>query len=171
MSEKILDSGNRREFSTGAVRDMAEGKGRFDLMPLDIISDLCFRADLNILYNILSNISGYMTVGKTIHILNALVEYINYRYDDFCSAMLELSKHFEEGCKKYGEDNWQKGIPMSAYIDSAVRHLIKDIRGDTDEPHDRAFIWNLVCLLWTHKHKPEMNDLPFKDLDTAADYY
>ena len=30
----IKDSGNRREFESGAVRDMAEGKGRCDLMPL-----------------------------------------------------------------------------------------------------------------------------------------
>ena len=29
----IQDSGNRREFGTGAVRDMAEGKGRCDLLP------------------------------------------------------------------------------------------------------------------------------------------
>lgn len=29
----ILDSGNRREFETGAVRDMPNGKGRMDLLP------------------------------------------------------------------------------------------------------------------------------------------
>lgn len=29
----IKDSGNRREFSTGAVRDIQEGKGRMDLLP------------------------------------------------------------------------------------------------------------------------------------------
>lgn len=29
----IKDSGDRREFSTGAVRDMAAGKGRMDLIP------------------------------------------------------------------------------------------------------------------------------------------
>lgn len=29
----IKDSGNRREFPTGAVRDMQEGKGRMDLLP------------------------------------------------------------------------------------------------------------------------------------------
>lgn len=29
----IKDSGNRREFDTGALRDIQEGKGRFDLMP------------------------------------------------------------------------------------------------------------------------------------------
>lgn len=29
----IKDSGNRREFDSGAVRDIAEGKGRCDLLP------------------------------------------------------------------------------------------------------------------------------------------
>lgn len=36
--KEILDSGNRREFDTGAVRDIQEGKGRCDLMPLDVIA-------------------------------------------------------------------------------------------------------------------------------------
>ena len=29
----VVDSGNRRKFETGSQRDMAEGKGRFDLLP------------------------------------------------------------------------------------------------------------------------------------------
>ena len=33
----IKDSGSRREFGTGAVRDIQEGKGRCDLMPLDVV--------------------------------------------------------------------------------------------------------------------------------------
>ena len=53
----IKDSGNRREYETGAVRDNAEGKGRCD---------------------------------------------------------------------------W--------------------LRGDDDERHDRAFVWNIMCPIWTHEH-------------------
>lgn len=37
---EILDSGDRREFPSGAVRDMAEGKGRFDLIPWNVIMRL-----------------------------------------------------------------------------------------------------------------------------------
>lgn len=37
---KILDSGERREFSSGAVRDMAFGKGRMDLLPWDAIIEV-----------------------------------------------------------------------------------------------------------------------------------
>lgn len=36
----IKDSGERTEFSTGAVRDMHSGKGRFDLVPWEAIWEL-----------------------------------------------------------------------------------------------------------------------------------
>uniref|UniRef100_UPI00257B1773 dATP/dGTP diphosphohydrolase domain-containing protein n=1 Tax=Bacteroides sp. Phil13 TaxID=1929999 RepID=UPI00257B1773 len=67
-------------------------------------------------------------------------------------AMLEVAKHFEDGAKKYGEDNWKKGIPVNSYIDSAIRHYIKWLDGWTDEPHDRAVLWNLMCCIWTINH-------------------
>jgi hypothetical protein len=61
---------------------------------------------------------------------------------------LEVAKHFEEGAKKYGDNNWRKGIPVYCYIDSALRHYLKWLRGDDDEPHDRAFVWNILCCVW-----------------------
>jgi hypothetical protein len=72
---------------------------------------------------------------------------------------LEVAKHFEEGAKKYGENNWQKGIPVHCYIDSAVRHYLKWLRGDKDEPHDRAFVWNIMCCIWeVDFHKEETHE-------------
>ena len=76
---------------------------------------------------------------------------------DLCTMFLEVAKHFEEGAKKYGENNWQKGIPVKCYIDSAVRHYLKWLRGDTDEPHDRAFVWNLMCCIWEVDYRPKEN--------------
>lgn len=35
---ELKDSGARREAGTGSVRDVAEGKGRVDLMPLDVVA-------------------------------------------------------------------------------------------------------------------------------------
>lgn len=61
---------------------------------------------------------------------------------------LEVAKHFEEGAKKYGENNWQRGIPVHCYIDSAIRHYLKWLRGDKDEFHCRAFCWNVMCCIW-----------------------
>lgn len=36
---ELQDSGNRREFDSGAVRDINEGKGRCDLLPLGVVAD------------------------------------------------------------------------------------------------------------------------------------
>lgn len=110
----ILDSGNRREFETGAVRDMKEGSGRMDLLPL--------------------------------------------------TAIIELSKHCEEGALKYGEHNIDKGIPQHSLCDSAMRHLVKYMRGDMDENHLRAACWNLMWALEQAVNKPELNDLIWNEV-------
>jgi len=44
-------------------------------------------------------------------------------------------------------------LPEWCYLDSAIRHYLKWKRGDKDERHDRAVLWNLSCLMWTIKHK------------------
>lgn len=147
---EILDSGERREFETGAVRDIQEGKGRCDLLPLDVIGEVI--AD-----PILASIAIFQSTGCEKDLHYALLE-ASINFSDISTMFLEVSKHFEEGAKKYGEYNWQKGIPTHCYIDSAVRHYLKWIREDTDEPHDRAFVWNILCCIWTCIHKPELND-------------
>ena len=144
----IKDSGNRREFDSGAVRDMQEGKGRCDLMPLDVVS-----------WILSSEVICYIDLFQENHdveeLNNALEMFAEKRGWDMPTMLLEVAKHFEEGCKKYGEDNWRKGIPVKCYIDSAVRHYLKWLRGDVDEPHDRAFCWNIMCCIWTFEHYKE----------------
>ena len=153
----IKDSGSRTEFSTGAVRDIQEGKGRCDLMPLDVVAD--YMED-----PIFLKISEFQRTGQAGHLYGSLRDVpARVNYADFPTMLLEVSKHFEEGAKKYGENNWQKGIPVRCYINSAVRHYLKWLRGDKDEPHDRAFCWNILCAIWTCKHKPELNDYAVKD--------
>jgi hypothetical protein len=149
----IKDSGNRREFESGAVRDMQEGKGRCDLMPLDVVAKIISVHG----YNpdpIVIDIALFQETSYTKHLYNALDTFAGRAFTEpntgspRCTMCLEVAKHFEEGAKKYGENNWQKGIPPKCYIDSAVRHYLKWLRGDKDEPHDRAFCWNLMCCIW-----------------------
>lgn len=154
----IKDSGNRREFVSGAVRDIQEGKGRCDLLPLDIVSDLFDVKEREQVENVLRNVYKFMESGETKYLSIAILYFVSENYKDVPTALLEVSKHFEEGCKKYGEHNWKLGINAKHYIDSGVRHYLKFRRGDTDEPHDRAFMWNLMCCIWTCRHKPELND-------------
>ena len=155
---EIKDSGKRREFSSGAVRDINEGKGRCDLLPLGVIGEICGNA-------ILFFISEYIRTGDKKWLSKTIKNFSDVRYGDLNTAILEVSKHYEDGCNKYGERNWEKGIPLHCYIDSGVRHYIKWLRGDTDEPHDRAFLWNMLGALWTHTYKPEFCDLPFNKDD------
>ena len=150
----ILDSGDRTEFGTGAVRDMREGKGRCDLLPLDVISEF-FGGNTD---EIFSQIHKFQDDSDWIHLRAALKYFSHERKWNPYTLLLEVAKHFEEGAKKYGENNWQKGIPVKCYIDSAIRHYLKYIRGDQDEPHDRAFCWNIMCAIWTCKNKPKLND-------------
>lgn len=107
---RILDSGERTTFETGANRDMHSGKGRMDLLP--------------------------------------------------ATAIIELSKHCENGALKYGERNVDKGIPQHSFIDSGLRHLFKYLRGDMDEDHLVAAAWNIMWALEQEIKKPELNDLP-----------
>ena len=112
---EIKDSGTRREFETGAVRDMSEGKGRMDLLPW--------------------------------------------------SAIMEVAKHCENGAKKYGEHNVDKGIPTHSLCDSAARHLAKYFEGWDDEPHLLAAAWNLLWAIQMGITHPEMVDTPFVQND------
>jgi hypothetical protein len=155
----IKDSGERREFPTGAVRDIQEGKGRCDLLPLDVVAQLLCGSDDDMSFNIaLQFIDLFQETGNVEHLYRAVEAFAQAVYYKNTTMLLEVSKHFEEGCQKYGDNNWQKGIPVRCYIDSAVRHYLKYSRGDDDEPHDRAFCWNILCAIWTCKHKPELND-------------
>jgi len=162
----IKDSGHRRQFDSGAVRDIQEGKGRYDLLPLGVVADLIGSKEL-------MRIHEFKTTGDPLPLFDALKEFSSIymtrdesgdimEYDskdaELADMMLEVSVHFEEGAKKYGDNNWRKGIPAHCYIDSAVRHYMKWNRGDNDEPHDRAFVWNLLCCIWTCQNIPELND-------------
>lgn len=115
----IKDSGERTEFSTGAVRDMHEGKGRMDLLPW--------------------------------------------------YGIIEVAKHCEEGAKKYGERNVDKGIPLHSLLDSGARHLAKVIIGMDDEDHLRAACWNLLWALNQRVTHPELNDMPWSKKEEEND--
>lgn len=150
---EIKDSGTRREFATGAVRDIQEGKGRCDLMPLQVVSKVMCD-DL-----IVADIYAFKNTGYTKHLYVALHRFARDYYDNECTMLLEVAKHFEAGALKYGENNWQKGLPVNCYIDSALRHYLKFKRGDDDEPHSRAFVWNLMACIWEVDYHEKSNIL------------
>ena len=159
----ILDSGERRQFETGAVRDISEGKGRCDLLPLKSIGK-------HLDDHILESIENYLREGDTEYLWFAIEQFSTSHFTGFITGLLEVSKQYEEGAKKYADRNWEKGMFVHCYIDSGVRHYLKFLRGDKDEPHDRAFIWNMLGAIWTHENKPELIDLPFAKIEIPFSY-
>lgn len=158
----IIDSGNRTKYKSGAVRDMKKGKGRCDLLPLDIITKFLLPIidsdEDETAYILLCCLADYIRLNEITQLYNILEHAQDNMFEDRYTMILELAKHFEDGAEKYGIDNWKKGIPEWSYIDSAIRHLLKWARGDEDERHDRAFVWNIVCLIWTVENKGENSE-------------
>ena len=81
-------------------------------------------------------------------------------------ALVEVSRIMEEGARKYDARNWEIGIPLSRFMDSGLRHAMKWLKGDRDEPHLAQACWNFLCLLDTQIRiqegilPTELNDLP-----------
>lgn len=76
-------------------------------------------------------------------------------------ALRRIAIHYENGAKKYADRNWEKGIPFSRYLDSALRHLNKFTMGMTDEDHLAAACWNIMAIMH-HQERGEfdLDDLP-----------
>jgi len=157
---EIKDSGNRRTFAGGGVRDMAEGKGACHLLPLDIVANIFnrvkeyqdgyFEPDM-----VFRALDDFIRDGKTEGIYKAIIRFGIRYFGSMESAILEVAIHYEQGAKKYKPRNWELIGETDTFVDSAIRHFLKFLRGDTDEPHDRAFLWNLLGLLWTFDHPIE----------------
>ena len=181
---EIKDSGKKREFSTGSHRDFAEGKGRCDLLPesavlkvLDLKSTAEGHTVQEHLKEAVKNIMKYkIDISNDKYVAMAAYEALlavglieghtlqNANLEDELSCLaiglLKTSIHYEEGAKKYGENNWKLGQPIHVLLDSGIRHCLKGISGNDDEPHIRAAAWNFLCCVWTLDNLPEMLDIP-----------
>lgn len=153
----LKDSGERKVFETGAMRDISEGKGRCDLLPLDTIIYILDPVQSS--RKTLEFIDTFLKTGDVDNLKQAILIFCEQNRLEPITMMLKLSIHYEDGARKYEDNNWKKGIPVHSFIDSGVRHYLKWLRGDEDEPHDRAFVWNMVGAIWTMNNKPEFNDI------------
>lgn len=116
MNFVTKDSGHRRKAPTGAQRDRAVGKGRYDL-----ISPIVTR---------------------------------------------RVAQLYERGALKYTARNWERGMPLSWFLDSAKRHLDEFHEGMVDEDHLAAVIFNVSGLIHTQEMikrgiiSKKLDDLP-----------
>ena len=82
------------------------------------------------------------------------------------TALRRLALIYEKGAQKYGERNWEKGMPISRFLDSALRHIHQHIEGHRDEDHLAHAMWNIAGAIHTEemvkrgKLGKELTDLP-----------
>jgi hypothetical protein len=108
------DSGVKRIFSTGSMRDSVEGKPLMELLPLDLL--------------------------------------------------MRVSEWYTLGAKKYGDNNWRRGQPISQCVGSLLRHLTKYCMGMRDEDHLSAIVFNALSIMnvdMYHRDNKEVYDLNY----------
>ena len=67
------------------------------------------------------------------------------------TAIRRIAEIFRKGAIKYADRNWEKGLPLSRFLDSAKRHLDQYQEGMQDEDHLAQAAWNLLALLHTEE--------------------
>ncbi len=88
--------------------------------------------------------------GKRLHLPGMVRDVTDNKIDYslvFDGPLFErLAKHLTEGAAKYTKRNWMGAHTKEEYErfrESAVRHFIQYLRGDTDEDHFAAAIFNM----------------------------
>lgn len=64
-------------------------------------------------------------------------------------ALFRVALHYENGAVEHEDRNWEKGLPLMRYLESAFRHLMKLLGGSKDEDHAAAVIWNIMGYIET----------------------
>ncbi len=81
-------------------------------------------------------------------------------------ALRRVAVVLQRGAEKYSPRNWEKGIPLSRFVDSALRHLMQYLEGRRDEDHAAQAAWNILGLIHTEEViergllPASLNDLP-----------
>lgn len=115
--------------------------GRCDLMPLEVVRDI-------LQDDVIGYIANFQQEYDTNELLECLTAFSEKARIDYLTMLLDVSVYFKEDAYKHGEHHWQKDSSVSRYIDSAICHYLKWLRGDIDERHDRAFVWSIMCCIW-----------------------
>ena len=175
-------TGTPRVTETGVNRDANEDKGRCDLLPMKEVAMVLFlhASEKPVSYEeapavFTKAVAEFMEDQNVEHLALAIrachAGIDAYRNLPIEHMFLDVSKLYQGGAAKYGENNWRLGMPVKWCIDSGCRHFFKARAVDwakrsnqkseyDDEPHHRGPVWNLLCAMWLATNKPEtLNDL------------
>lgn len=69
-------------------------------------------------------------------------------------GLRRVAETYGEGSAKYGDRNWEKGIPMSVMANHALAHIFTYLTGDRSEDHLAHAVWNLLGMIHFEETRP-----------------
>jgi hypothetical protein len=63
-----------------------------------------------------------------------------------------------EGAERYGDFNWEKGMPANDLINHALRHIYLFLGGDRSEDHLGHAAWNVLGAIHSLEVWPALNE-------------
>lgn len=63
------------------------------------------------------------------------------------AALIRTLERYNHGRTKYGDRNWEGGLPAEECYNRAIEHLSKYVNGYTDEDHLAAAVFNINCIM------------------------
>jgi hypothetical protein len=80
------------------------------------------------------------------------------RYDLISPIGLEaVARTCAEGAAKYGDFNWERGMPAHDLLNHALRHIYRYLAGDRSEDHLPHAAWGLLAAIHSEALWPEIN--------------
>lgn len=80
------------------------------------------------------------------------------RYDLITPIGLRrLAETYAEGAAKFGQFNWENGMPVTDLLNHAIAHIYKFLGGDRGEDHLAHAAWNLLGAIHSMEQWPELN--------------
>jgi len=80
------------------------------------------------------------------------------RYDLITPIGLrEVARAYAEGSGKYGDFNWEKGMPVHDLLNHAIAHIYRFLEGDRSEPHLGHAAWNVLAAIHSYELWPHLN--------------
>lgn len=165
MTEYVTkDSGARTEFPGGSLRDCGVGKGRYDLIPWEVVV-LWSRAALTRdetkkeLEHCLNGAFAWLhrqdTLDAIVDLLAAVADHAEgpRKATGLLGLQWSLIERWaqlmERGAEKYGEHNWEIGQPLTRFWDSGIRHFYQWYFGlNKEEDHLAAIYYNFGAIIW-----------------------
>lgn len=152
----IANAPARNSCKSGAVRDEIKSNKRYDLIPREVFEWIGQKFEAHVEYKQLAY-SRLLYIIKDIsncdydHAMYHMIWFIEHAYNpDILSTSVptysleRLAITLNEGAVKYGERNWEKGLPERDLQIHAIDHLLNYVRLDLSEDHLGHALCNIM---------------------------